>query len=151
MARMAEGGARYVAYSSDVGEAFRPIVPGWYVARLGFPLTWCPDRRCQFRIRWRPLGAFPLGKGLCTATTKLRIVTLGFGTARQKMVLERGTNPKHPRRTCSSRYGVPSWRGKSAGVAKRPRVRSPEEIPNVYDSQLSPSPYSPVAQISNAR
>jgi hypothetical protein len=34
-----------------------------------------------------------------TATQTLRIVTLGLGTARQKMVLERGTNPKLLRRT----------------------------------------------------
>jgi hypothetical protein len=48
---------------------------------------------------------------------KLRIVTLGFGTARQKMVLERWTNPKPQRRTRSPRYGIPSSRGKPAGVA----------------------------------
>jgi hypothetical protein len=36
-----------------------------------------------------------------------------------EMVLERWTNPKPRRRTCSLRYGVPSCRGKSAGVAKR--------------------------------
>jgi hypothetical protein len=48
---------------------------------------------------------------------------------RQKMALERGTNPKRPRRACSPRYWVPSCRGKSAGVAKRPRERSPR-IPN---------------------
>jgi hypothetical protein len=52
-----------------------------------------------------------------TAMRKLRIVTLRFGTARQKMVLERWTNPKPQRRTRSSRYEVPSCRGKSAGVA----------------------------------
>ena len=42
---------------------------------------------------------------------------LGLGTARQKMALERWTNPKPQRRTCSPRCGVPSRRGKSAGVA----------------------------------
>jgi hypothetical protein len=40
-----------------------------------------------------------------------------FGTARQRMVLERWTNPKRQRRTRSSRYEVPSCRGKPAGVA----------------------------------
>jgi hypothetical protein len=43
------------------------------------------------------------------------------GTGRQIMVLERWTNPKPRRRTCSPRYGVPPCRGESAGVAKRPR------------------------------
>jgi radical SAM protein with 4Fe4S-binding SPASM domain len=33
---------------------------------------------------------------------KWRIVILGFGTARQKMVLERWTNPKKPRHDCRS-------------------------------------------------
>jgi hypothetical protein len=57
---------------------------------------------------------------------KWRIVTLRFGTARQKMALERWTNPKPQRRTCSPRYEVPSRRGKSAGVSDLP-----PEIPNV--------------------
>jgi hypothetical protein len=55
------------------------------------------------------------------AMKKLRIVLLRFGTRRQKMALERWTTPKLSRRTCSPRYGLQSWRGKSAGVAKRPR------------------------------
>jgi hypothetical protein len=54
-----------------------------------------------------------------------RIVTLGFGTARQRMVLERWTNTKPQRCTRSPRYGVRSCGGESAGVAKRPRERSP--------------------------
>jgi hypothetical protein len=49
----------------------------------------------------------------------------GLGTARQETALERWTNPKPRRRACSCRYGVSSCRGKSAGVAKRPRERSP--------------------------
>ena len=57
-------------------------------------------------------------------TQKLRIVTLRFGAVRQKMVLERWTNPKRSRRTCICEFGLPSCRGKSAGVAKRPRERS---------------------------
>jgi hypothetical protein len=39
-----------------------------------------------------------------TAMQQLRIVTLGFGTARQRMALERWTNPKPQRRTCSAQY-----------------------------------------------
>jgi hypothetical protein len=47
--------------------------------------------------------------------------TLRFSTARQKMVLERRTHPKRLRRTCTCVYALQSWRGESAGVAKRPR------------------------------
>jgi hypothetical protein len=71
-----------------------------------------------------------------TATQQLRIATLRFGTARQKMALERRTNPKRQRRTWSPRYGGPSCRGKSAGVATRPRERSPTRNPSRHDSQL---------------
>jgi hypothetical protein len=45
-------------------------------------------------------------------------------TAVQKLRIGRGdrkwTTPRLSRRTCSPRYGLQSWRGKSAGVAKRP-------------------------------
>jgi hypothetical protein len=45
-------------------------------------------------------------------------------TGRQRMGLERGTNPKLPRRACSPRYELRwCWRD-WAGVAKRPRVNS---------------------------
>jgi hypothetical protein len=47
---------------------------------------------------------------------KLRSVRV-LGMARQRMALERGTNPKLSRRTRSPRCGVPSWTGESAGVA----------------------------------
>jgi hypothetical protein len=60
-----------------------------------------------------------------TAMKELRIVTLRFGTGRQKRALERWTNPKRPRRACTCEYGLQSCRGESAGVAKRPRERSP--------------------------
>jgi hypothetical protein len=66
---------------------------------------------------------------------KLRIVTLRFRTGRQRMALERWTNPKPQRRACSPRYGVPLCGGKSAGVAKRRRERSPTRNP-VNDSRL---------------
>jgi hypothetical protein len=54
-----------------------------------------------------------------------RIVTLGFGTGRQKMALERWTNPTLSRRTCTCEYGLQFGGGKSAGFAKQPRERSP--------------------------
>jgi hypothetical protein len=66
-----------------------------------------------------------------SCTQKSRIVTLRFGTGRQKLFLERWTHPKPQRRTRSPRYEVPSCRGKSAGVAKRPRERSPTRNPAV--------------------
>ena len=46
------------------------------------------------------------------AMQKLRIVTLRFGTGRQKRVLEQWTNPKLSRRTCTCAYGLQSCRGK---------------------------------------
>ena len=52
------------------------------------------------------------------------------------MVLERWTNPKLSRRTCTCEYGLQSCSGKSAGVAKRPRERSPARNPYRFDSQL---------------
>jgi hypothetical protein len=55
------------------------------------------------------------------AMQQLRIVALGLSTGRQEMVLERWANPKLSRRTCTCEYGLQSWRGDSAGVAKRPR------------------------------
>jgi hypothetical protein len=62
---------------------------------------------------------------------KLRIVTLGFGTGRQRMALERWTHPKRPRRAWSPRYGLQSCRGKSAGVANGGVRDLPPEIPHV--------------------
>jgi hypothetical protein len=56
------------------------------------------------------------------------------------MVLERWTNPKRSRRTCTCEYGLQSCRGKSACVAKRPRERSPTRNPYQSDSQLFGSP-----------
>jgi hypothetical protein len=52
----------------------------------------------------------------------LRIAKVWHGATE---TLERGTNPKLARRTCSPRYGLRPWRGKSAGGAKRPREPSP--------------------------
>jgi hypothetical protein len=65
------------------------------------------------------------------------------------MVLERGTHPKHSRRTCSPWHGLQScWRGKSAGVAKRPRELSPTRNPYRYIRNfciaVSPLPVQPV-------
>jgi hypothetical protein len=65
-----------------------------------------------------------------------------FGTVGQKLLLERRTNPKLSRRTCACEYGVQSCREKSAGVAKRPRERSPTRNPSRHDSATLPSLYS---------
>jgi hypothetical protein len=78
------------------------------------------------------LGAYSK-QGRCK---KLRIVTLGFGTGRQKMALERGTTPKRSRRACSRRYGLHSWGGESAGVARRRRELISHPSPHQSDSQL---------------
>jgi hypothetical protein len=59
----------------------------------------------------------------------------GFGTARQKMALERGTAPKLSRRTRRPRYGLQSRRGESAGVAKRRREMISHPIPQSSNSQ----------------
>jgi hypothetical protein len=53
-----------------------------------------------------------------------------FGTARQKMVLERGTNPKRSRRTCSPWYGLQSW-GRYRRASRNGLVSSSPEIPSV--------------------
>jgi hypothetical protein len=63
--------------------------------------------------------------------TKLRIVTLGIGTARQKMVLERWTNPKPQRRTRSPRYGVHRVEGNRWASRNGPVSNLPPEIPSV--------------------
>ena len=59
---------------------------------------------------------------------------LGQGLARPKLALERWTNPKLSRCTCSPRHGLQSCRRKSAGVAKRPRERSPTRNPLLLKS-----------------
>ena len=51
---------------------------------------------------------------------------------RQKMPLERWTNPEFARHTCTCEYGLPSCREKSAGVAKRPRERSRTQNPSIF-------------------
>jgi hypothetical protein len=83
-----------------------------------------------------PRSHHTISRSFHTEMQKLRIVTIEFGTGRQKMVLERWTNPKLSRRTCTCEYGLQSCRGKSVGAAKRPRERSPTRNPSRYDSQL---------------
>jgi hypothetical protein len=62
-----------------------------------------------------------------SAMKKLRIAAQGFGTGRQKRVLERWTNPKLSRRACTCEYGLQSGGGELGG----PRVCDlPPEIPN---------------------
>jgi hypothetical protein len=67
---------------------------------------------------------------------KLRIVTPRFGTGRQKLVLERWTNPKLPRRTCTCEHGLQSCRG-NRRASRNGRVSDlPPETPPAYGSQL---------------
>ena len=96
--------------------------------------------RVDFHLCWPP-DLEPSQRACLKAMQKSRIVTLRFGTGRQKIALERCTTPTLSRRTCRSRYGLPSWRRKSAGGAKRPRelVSHPESRilkPCSSDSQL---------------
>jgi hypothetical protein len=63
-----------------------------------------------------------VSRGVChTAMKRMRSGRVGFGTGRQRPVVERGTHHKRSRRACSPRYGLQSWRGESTVVAKRPR------------------------------
>jgi hypothetical protein len=67
------------------------------------------------------------------------IVRFGFGTARQRMVLERWTNPKRSRRMCSPCYGVRVAPGTRYNIIEGIRRASrngsvsdlPPETPNV--------------------
>jgi hypothetical protein len=80
------------------------------------------------------LNAFDVRAQVCTAVEKLRIVTLwvGFGTARQKMALERWTNPKPQRRARSPRYKVPSYQKGNRRASRNGRMSDPPpEIPTV--------------------
>jgi hypothetical protein len=84
-------------------------------------------------VMYRPLPGLMGGDawkiGCATAMKKLRIVTLRLARGDSKKVLERWTKPKLSRRTCTCEYALQIWRGKSAGVAKRPRERSPTRNP----------------------
>jgi hypothetical protein len=53
----------------------------------------------------------------------------GLARGDRKRPFEPGTHPKLSRRTCTCGYGLQSWREKPAGVAKRPRERSPTRNP----------------------
>jgi hypothetical protein len=73
-----------------------------------------------------------LHRSVAYSDAKVAIVTGLVWHGRQKMALERWTNPKQSRRMCTCEYGLQSCSGKSAGVAKRPReLISPPEIPSV--------------------
>jgi hypothetical protein len=48
------------------------------------------------------------------------------------------TNPKRSRRTCTCEYGLQPCRGKSAGVSKLPRERSPTRNPSQSHSPPFP-------------
>jgi hypothetical protein len=74
---------------------------------------------------WKYWSATPVGDPP-TAMEKVANRNASWvGKGRQRMVLERWTNPKRSRRACTCEYGLQSCRGQSAGVAKRPRERSP--------------------------
>ena len=95
--------------------------PGVEVCASACCLAGMADRggRCathDLRVVCFYIRAYQRAAGVDTAVQKLRSGRVGFGTGRQKRVLERGTNPQLSRRTCSPRYGVPSCRSKSAGV-----------------------------------
>jgi hypothetical protein len=49
----------------------------------------------------------------------------GFGTGRQEMLLERGTDPKLSRRTCRCGYGLQPWGGKIGGRREQSPTRNP--------------------------
>jgi hypothetical protein len=74
---------------------------------------WCPSSE---RCRRSPSPAPPPARsrsahphtGDPTAMQTLRIGRVGFGTGRQKTALERWTNPKLSRRTCTCEYGLQS-------------------------------------------
>jgi hypothetical protein len=69
-----------------------------------------------------------------------RIVTLRFGTGRQRMGLERWTNPKLSRRACTCEYRLRSCRGKSAGL-ENPHVRF-AIFSSLYSSSVTLCPHS---------
>jgi hypothetical protein len=144
--RTCEGGGREHQSNQQHLCSTSCVVPGALAIRAPLPsASWgegcrsgageqprgvCQDSVLLVRLpaspAWCCMAQCPRDKA---ATNKLRIVTCGFGTARQKMALERWTNPKPQRSTRSPRYGVPSCRGESAGVAKRPRERPPTRNP----------------------
>lgn len=60
------------------------------------------------------------------------LATGGWHRRQRNGHFERWTNPKRPRRTCSHQYRLQYWTGKSTGVAKRPRERSPTRNPQRF-------------------
>jgi hypothetical protein len=105
-----------------------------------------PDARERERERERERGE------LAHTLQRYEIGMVGFGAARQKLALERWTNPKRLRRTCTCESGLQACRGKSAGVAKRPRVSSSAPRNPFYDSHTFPSlchptPPSPTGEV----
>jgi hypothetical protein len=110
-----------------------------YPRSLPAQLSLCAD---QFQFQVVPISNRPLKpltpligsrRGVCGKSDLVVGLPLGFGTT--EYALDRWTNPKLSRRTCTCEYGLQSWRGKSAGVVKRPRERSPE-IPTVRFAAL---------------
>jgi hypothetical protein len=91
--------------------------------------------------RWLLIGYFPIhtthrqvkrGRGCWGDASsdekveRIGTLVLGFGASDRKGALERWTNHQtFAAYTCTCEYELPSCRGKSAGVTKRPRERSP--------------------------
>jgi hypothetical protein len=84
------------------------------------------------------------GKGSRSVVRRKKVANRSvFWHGRQKMALERGTNPKLSRRACSPRYGLHSGQREIGGRRKRPPTRNPFSC----DSQLKhrctpPAPFS---------
>ena len=86
-------------------------------------------------VTMTPFLSFAGTQGRTRAMKECEIVTVRFGTGRQKMAHERWTNPKVSRRTCARESGQQPCRGKSAGVAKRPQSSSPPRNPSPVPSR----------------
>jgi hypothetical protein len=146
---VAQLGSSTVLEDGVVGELLAAVVKGSHAPLRAQALQLCLLLARAQQLRSLPPAAFShlvkvrLTPHVVAAMQKLRIVTLRFRTGRQKMA-QRWTNHTLSRRSCTCEYGVPSCRRKSAGVAKRPRERSPTRNPARYDSQLCHRRASPM-------
>ena len=92
-----------------------------------------PHRHVTGRDRMGLPTLQPLQDPILLPTHGLLSAWVGFGTGRQKMALERWTNPKLSRRTCTCEYGLQSGLERSAGSRRKNGLVSalPPEIPGV--------------------
>jgi hypothetical protein len=117
----------------SIGAAALPLPMSAPWSGAGTPWSAC-RRAPAHKPRSEPSPRDPQGEQSCgwrhTAMQKLRIVSLRFGTARQKTVLERWTNPK------LVEHVLPSVRATivSREIGGR-RERPPTRNPSRYDSQ----------------